>query len=44
MTAFFRRMVCVIRGHDSVLRFDGRRLRMYCDSCGHTSPGWETGK
>ena len=32
---------CGLRGHDSVLHFEGNRVMMRCTSCGHTSPGWE---
>lgn len=32
---------CGLRGHDSVLHFEGKRVMMRCTSCGHTSPGWE---
>ena len=34
-------MVCGLRGHDSVLHFEGKRVMMRCTSCGHDSPGWE---
>jgi hypothetical protein len=30
-----------MRGHDSVLHFEGNRVMMRCTSCGHDSPGWE---
>ena len=32
---------CGLRGHDSVLHFEGKRVMMRCTSCGHDSPGWE---
>jgi len=32
---------CSMRGHDSVLHFEGNRVMMRCTSCGHDSPGWE---
>ena len=32
---------CAMRGHDSVLHFEGNRVMMRCTSCGHDSPGWE---
>jgi len=32
---------CGIRGHDSVLHFEGKRVMMRCTSCGHDSAGWE---
>jgi hypothetical protein len=34
-------LVCGMRGHDSVLHFEGKRVMMRCTSCGHDSPGWE---
>jgi hypothetical protein len=34
-------MLCALRGHDSVLHFEGPRVMMRCTSCGHDSPGWE---
>ena len=32
---------CGMRGHDSVLHFEGNRVMMRCTSCGHDTPGWE---
>jgi hypothetical protein len=38
-------LFCGLRGHDSVLHFEGTRVNMRCTSCGHDTPGWEiTGK
>ncbi len=34
-------MLCGLRGHDSVLHFEGNRVMMRCTSCGHDTPGWE---
>ena len=34
-------MMCGLRGHDSVLHFEGKRVMMLCTSCGHNSPGWD---
>src|SRR5215831_18315310 len=34
-------LLCGLRGHDSVLHFEGNRVMMRCTSCGHDSPGWE---
>lgn len=34
-------LFCGLRGHDSVLHFEGNRLNMRCTSCGHDTPGWE---
>jgi hypothetical protein len=33
--------LCGMRGHDSVLHFEGNRVMMRCTSCGHDTPGWE---
>ena len=37
----FTQLLCGLRGHDSVLHFEGKRVMMRCTSCGHDSPGWE---
>jgi hypothetical protein len=37
----FSQMLCGLRGHDSVLHFEGNRVMMRCTSCGHDTPGWE---
>ena len=34
-------LLCGMRGHDSVLHFEGKRVMMRCTSCGHDSPGWD---
>jgi hypothetical protein len=34
-------VLCGVRGHDSVLHFEGNRVMMRCTSCGHDTPGWE---
>ena len=34
-------LLCGMRGHDSVLHFEGKRVMMRCTSCGHDTPGWE---
>jgi len=39
--AKFAQFVCGLRGHDSVLHFEGKRVNMRCTSCGHDTPGWE---
>lgn len=33
--------LCGMRGHDSVLHFEGNRVMMRCTSCGYDTPGWE---
>ena len=37
----FGQVLCGLRGHDSVLHFEGNRVMMRCTSCGHDTPGWE---
>jgi hypothetical protein len=37
----FGQLICGMRGHDSVLHFEGNRVMMRCTSCGHDTPGWE---
>lgn len=32
--------LCGLRGHDTVLHFEGKRMNMRCTSCGHDTPGW----
>lgn len=34
-------LLCGVRGHDSVLHFEAKRVTMRCTSCGHDTPGWE---
>lgn len=34
-------LFCGLRGHDSVLHFEGNRVNMRCTSCGYDTPGWE---
>ena len=36
-------MLCGIRGHESMLHFEDKRVMMRCTSCGHDTPGWEIG-
>ena len=33
--------ICALRGHTSVLSFEGKRMRMVCSSCGHEGVGIE---
>ena len=35
-------LFCGMRGHESVLHFEGKRVMMRCTSCGHDTPGWDT--
>jgi hypothetical protein len=39
--ALLGQTLCGVRGHDSVLHFEGKRVMMRCTSCGHDTPGWE---
>ena len=34
-------LMCGMRGHDSILHFEGKRVMMRCTSCGFDTPGWE---
>jgi hypothetical protein len=36
-------LLCGLHGHETVLHFEGKRVMMRCTSCGHDTPGWETG-
>ena len=34
-------LLCGLRGHETVMHFEGKRVMMRCTSCGHDTPGWE---
>jgi len=36
------RLLCGMRGHETMLHFEGKRVMMRCTSCGHDTPGWDT--
>jgi hypothetical protein len=36
--------VCGLHGHDPLLVFEEGRMFLRCTSCGHQTPGWETGE
>lgn len=38
-----RQALCSLRGHDSVLHFEEKKVLLRCTSCGYDSPGWEIG-
>ena len=38
----FGQLLCGMRGHETVMHFEGKRIMMRCTSCGHDTPGWET--
>jgi hypothetical protein len=38
------RFLCGLKGHESVLHFEGKRVMMRCTSCGHDTPGWDIGE
>jgi hypothetical protein len=38
-----RRFLCGLRGHDSLLHFQGGRISLMCVYCGHETPGWDVG-
>jgi hypothetical protein len=33
---------CRLHGHDWLVRFDKRRVYMRCQTCGRSTPGFET--
>jgi hypothetical protein len=35
--------VCGLHGHDPLLHFEQGRMFLRCSSCGHETPGWDTG-
>jgi hypothetical protein len=44
LLAALSQTVCGLRGHDEVLQFQDNRVQLRCTSCGHESPGWDTGQ
>jgi hypothetical protein len=36
-------LLCGMRGHETVMHFEEKRVTMRCTSCGHDTPGWELG-
>jgi hypothetical protein len=43
MTLKIRQGLCGLHGHDALMHFEGRHISLVCASCGHQSPGWESG-
>lgn len=41
--AQLRSAICGLQGHDPLLQFTDGRMFLQCASCGHRTPGWETG-
>ena len=39
-----QRSICGIHGHTNMLQFEQDRMFLVCASCGHETPGWETGQ
>jgi hypothetical protein len=35
-----QRMMCGLRGHETVRHFEPHRLSLQCISCGHETTGW----
>ena len=40
----YRRLICMVTGHTTVLHFEPRRLALRCIDCGHETPGWSIGE
>lgn len=40
----FQSAVCGLHGHDPLLHFEQGRMFLRCTSCGHETPGWDTGE
>jgi hypothetical protein len=38
------RLLCGLRGHFMLLRFEPHKLSLHCALCGHESTGWEIGE
>ena len=39
----YRRLICMLTGHRTVLHFEPRRLALRCVECGYETPGWIIG-
>ena len=37
------KLLCGLRGHDSLLHFQEGRISLMCVLCGHETPGWDVG-
>lgn len=37
-------LLCWMRGHDSIVKFEKDRIYLECLSCGYTSAGWPIGE
>ena len=40
----FRRLICALTGHKTVLHFEPRRMALRCTDCGYETPGWTIGE
>ena len=40
----YRRLICVLTGHTTVLHFEPRRMALRCTDCGYETPGWTIGE
>jgi hypothetical protein len=34
-------LLCGMRGHETMMHFEEKRVTMRCAACGHDTPGWE---
>jgi hypothetical protein len=37
-------VVCGLRGHQMLLRYEATRISLRCAWCGHETPGWQIGR
>jgi hypothetical protein len=44
VVAQFQSAMCGLHGHDPMLQFAEGRMFLRCTSCGHETPGWNTGE
>jgi hypothetical protein len=42
--SMYRRLTCAVRGHQTILHFEPRRLGLRCVDCGYETPGWVIGE
>ena len=40
----YRRVICLLTGHKTVLHFEPRRMALRCTDCGYETPGWTIGE
>jgi hypothetical protein len=44
LVEMYRRLICLLTGHKTVLHFEPRRMALRCTDCGFETPGWTIGE